>query len=407
MYSSLQGRYREHIISNNFTENILLKPVKMKDISQSEEGWAKRNGAKPSGPSSKFYSVPTKVPVPKREKSAQTKGQNTSSNHPMNLKQSNPVTEKKTKQHLLKADQSTSTVPDNVELDKQLCTLWKKKDTEVVVSVIPSQHRGNNFVIHHSELRSLRPHQWLTGEIIESILHHTANVLNLGSTVYVMNHYTTGVILFGNREEIQRQSLSKVNFDKYHAVVSFVNIGNVHWKFLYINAADSCVYLVDPARSSTEQQDSDLAAKRFRDYFKMRRTCHNKTDWVDLKLKGGVIQHPVQRDGSSCGVIVILMAKAVMNAYPDKPVMAFQTDTAEIAKKRETLAKEVLEASVFDMDNNCALCAMAKPPLPGPSITDWIQCDDCGRWFHAQCLQMDDAELAHVSKEYWKCSLCI
>lgn len=88
MYSSLQGRYREHIIS----ENILLKPVKMKDISQSEEGWAKRDGAKPRAESSKFYSTPTKVPVPKRGKSAQRKDENNSSDDII-TKGSDPATE--------------------------------------------------------------------------------------------------------------------------------------------------------------------------------------------------------------------------------------------------------------------------------------------------------------------------
>lgn len=88
MYSSLQGRYREHIIS----ENILLKPVKMKDISQSEEGWAKRDGAKPRAESSKFYSAPTKVPVPKRGKSAQRKDENNSSDDII-TKGSDPATE--------------------------------------------------------------------------------------------------------------------------------------------------------------------------------------------------------------------------------------------------------------------------------------------------------------------------
>lgn len=39
----------------------------------------------------------------------------------------------------------------------------------------------------------------------------------------------------------------------------------------------------------------------------MRRTAINKTDWVDVKLKGGVLKHPVQKDTNSCGVIVILV----------------------------------------------------------------------------------------------------
>ncbi|XP_042564109.1 cyclin-dependent kinase 7 [Clupea harengus] len=85
------------------------------------------------------------------------------------------------------------------------------------------------------------------------------------------------------------------------------------------------------------------------EYFKLRRTCHSKTDWVDIKFKGGVLQHPLQQDGDSCGVLVIMMANAVMEAFPKIPNIAF----------------------VFDIDNNCAMCSATKPPGPGPSFTDW------------------------------------
>ncbi|KAI9521110.1 hypothetical protein NQZ68_010813 [Dissostichus eleginoides] len=44
----------------------------------------------------------------------------------------------------------------------------EKKDTEVVVSVVPTQIRGNSFTIRHSDMRTLRPHQWLTGEYINA-----------------------------------------------------------------------------------------------------------------------------------------------------------------------------------------------------------------------------------------------
>ncbi|CAI5682267.1 unnamed protein product [Oreochromis niloticus] len=222
-----------------------------------------------------------------------------------------------------------------------------------------------------------------------------------------MNHYTSGVILYGERELIRRQSLSKVNFDNYRAILSFVNTGNVHWKFLYINADDSCLYLVDPSRNSLEQEESDRAAKRFRESFKMRRTCYNKTDWVNVRLRGGVLTHPFQRAGSSCGVMVIMMAKAVMEAFPNKPEMTFLRTKKEMAQARRTFAQTILEASVFDSDTNCAMCAAEKPPNPGPSITDWIQCDNCNCWFHSEWLDMTNEQLSSAQKTEWKCVLCV
>nr|XP_043882388.1 uncharacterized protein LOC122769683 isoform X2 [Solea senegalensis] len=272
--------------------------------------------------------------------------------------------------------------------------LWRKSDTEVVVSVVPSQIIGHNFVIHHSEFRTLKPHQWLVGEVIESLLHHTATKLNLGSTIYILSHYVAGVILFGKREDVRRHSLSKIDFDKYKAIVSFVNISDTHWKFLYINAAETSVYLVDPARSTTEQADSDDAANRLREYFKMRRTCHGKSDWVNVKWTGDVLQHPFQRDGSSCGVIVVKMAKAVMEAFPNRASMTFGTAPGRMAEERKKLAVKILQAS----DTSCAMCAAVKPPLPGPAFTNWIQCDTCCRWFHVECLAMDSATLEQAKE---------
>ncbi|KAJ4926173.1 hypothetical protein JOQ06_008356 [Pogonophryne albipinna] len=199
-----------------------------------------------------------------------------------------------------------------VDASSELTALWKKKDTEVVVSVVPTQIRGNSFTIRHSDMRTLRPHQWLTGEIIECLFHIHAHKCERGTRIYILNHYSAGVILFGKREEVRKHTLSKIHFDSYGAIVSFVHVDGVHWTFLHINAEESTVYLADPARSSAEQAESDNAANKFSDYFKMRRTCCSKTDWVAIKWKGGVMKHPVQQDGNSCGVVVCMMAKEVM-----------------------------------------------------------------------------------------------
>ncbi|KAG8011589.1 hypothetical protein GBF38_003836 [Nibea albiflora] len=118
----------------------------------------------------------------------------------------------------------------------KLQALWRTKDTEVVIAVIPSQLRGQSFTIRHSELKTLCPHQWLVGEVIESLMHHKVCEMNLEKNIYVMSHYIAGVILHGKREEVWRQTLRQVNFDTYSAVVSFVNTGNVHWKLLMAEA---------------------------------------------------------------------------------------------------------------------------------------------------------------------------
>ncbi|RXN38611.1 hypothetical protein ROHU_013910 [Labeo rohita] len=125
-------------------------------------------------------------------------------------------------------------------------------------------------------------------QIIECLLHHTVNHLHLDKNIYIMNHFVAGVILS------RRQSLSKVNFDEYKAIVSFINVENVHWKFLYINAAESSVYLVDPLDNSAEQAESDLAANKFREKERLEndlknfKLCKENFKFVRILLIGQV-----------------------------------------------------------------------------------------------------------------------
>ncbi|KAK7174371.1 hypothetical protein R3I93_001552 [Phoxinus phoxinus] len=47
----------------------------------------------------------------------------------------------------------------------QLTSLWKRRNAEVVVSVIPTQNTGQTIIIRHKELRTLQPHRWLYGDV--------------------------------------------------------------------------------------------------------------------------------------------------------------------------------------------------------------------------------------------------
>lgn len=138
----------------------------------------------------------------------------------------------------------------------------------------------------------------------------------------------------------------------------------------------------------------------------MRRTAVNKTDWVDVKLKAGVWKQPVQKDTNSCDVIVILMAKAFMESFPKIADMTFETTIKAKVQQREATALHILGASVLEAENNWAMCSTPKPPFPGPSITTWIQCDSCSRWFHTQCLQMNTELFQKAEAAEWERALC-
>ncbi|XP_024121040.1 uncharacterized protein LOC112142033 isoform X2 [Oryzias melastigma] len=268
-------------------------------------------------------------------------------------------------------------------MSTELACLWQKKSTEVVVASIPTQIRGSNMLIRHSEILSLRPHHWLTGEVIEGLFHQSSNEFKTTNSVYVLNHYTAGVILHGDRTELSRHRLSK-----------------------YIVPAISSVFLVDPAQNPSEAEQSEKAAKKVQDYFKMRKTF-GLHDWSTPKWKGATMPHPVQQDSDSCGVVVTLIARELMRCFPLLPQMTFGTSRNEMAAVRQKLAETLLSDSVFDCDSNCAMCSLSTPPGSSAPVTNWIQCDICGRWYHSQCLDMDQVSFQEAESGDWLCIMCI
>uniref|UniRef100_A0AAV2IYT7 Ubiquitin-like protease family profile domain-containing protein n=1 Tax=Knipowitschia caucasica TaxID=637954 RepID=A0AAV2IYT7_KNICA len=256
--------------------------------------------------------------------------------------------------------------------DSQLTWLWKNRSSEAIVSQIASQVQGNNFLIRHSDLQTLKPHKWLVGEVIEPLLQIWARQFNLEQKIFILCHYTATVMLYGDRQAVRRHALRKVDLGQYEGIISFVNENQNHWKLLFINPSQSTVYLLDPAPVSTELAASCLAARQVRDFFNMRRNVYGKRDWESVTWKGGQINHPTQKDGHSCGVIVAKMAKALLETFPAIPTIEFPTGQSEMAEERRRLASTLLEASVFDEENSCGMCAGNKPPtlplFPGGKI---------------------------------------
>ncbi|KAM7390918.1 hypothetical protein PAMA_008899 [Pampus argenteus] len=55
-----------------------------------------------------------------------------------------------------------------------------------------------------------------------------------------------------------------VNFDHYDGIVGCVNVQRSHWKFVYLHAPSSQIFVVDPANADSDLEDSSEAAKCFR-----------------------------------------------------------------------------------------------------------------------------------------------
>ncbi|XP_057184276.1 uncharacterized protein LOC130550782 [Triplophysa rosa] len=77
-----------------------------------------------------------------------------------------------------------------------------------------------------------------------------------------------------------------------------------------------------------------------------------------------------------------------------------------MAHERKMMALQILEASVFDEANNCAMCSLAKPAGSVRPVINWIQCDMCKRWYHECCLGMSKAKLTQARANMWNCVVC-
>lgn len=53
---------------------------------------------------------------------------------------------------------------------------------------------------------------WLSLQVIEGLFHVAAHKFGVLDSIYLLNHYTTGVILFGDRAQLAHHSLPKVMF---------------------------------------------------------------------------------------------------------------------------------------------------------------------------------------------------
>ncbi|XP_034072026.1 uncharacterized protein LOC117546053 [Gymnodraco acuticeps] len=338
MYGSLQGRYREHIMAHHLSEQLLLKTLLPKDISQSKEGWAKRDGAKPRTSSSKYYTTPDILPVPKRAKLTLNTGEDIQSSTDVE-NSSNPT--------------SKGSKPAT-EVD----ALWTCKPTEVVVAVVRHAEEKHNFTLRHREFQSLRPDELIIGEVMECYIRGILNLKDNAGRLYLLDHYTMGVILHGTREQIARQELKKVTFDLYDGAIGFVNIRNVHWKFVYLHALSNHIYVVDPLQGSNEVEDSRKVAYKFGEYFKMRRNRLGKEDWVSIKWQPGKITHTFQKDATSCGAFVMQMAEMTVKEFPKIP-KTFHIKSSQ--HLRRDMAEDILRGSV-SKDDFCSFCGIEDLP---------------------------------------------
>ncbi|KAK7877304.1 hypothetical protein WMY93_031996, partial [Mugilogobius chulae] len=253
---------------------------------------------------------------------------------------------------------------------KALTNLWQRKPTEVLCATIPSHNTEECLIIRHSEICTLKPHDWLTGEVMEGILHLNANKYDPERRIFLLHHFMADVILNKKKDHVKRQTLRSVNFQQYDLILGVVNTRS-HWKLLMFFPATASVFLCDPYKNANELQESCTAAQKIAQFFHLRNIMTRLGTWSSIKWRGATMSHPFQKDGDNCGVVVLKIAMKVMKNFPNLPVLVFNTERKHMAFAREKMALQLLQGSVFDKKNFCAMCSFVKPPKEGPLDIHW------------------------------------
>lgn len=98
---------------------------------------------------------------------------------------------------------------------------------------------------------------------MESYIRSVLNEHDKSGKIFQLNHHTTFVIFYGRREQVVRQGLKdvsvkiylntksnylnidinmhicyvvQVNFEAFDGVITFLNISDIHWKFVVSDA---------------------------------------------------------------------------------------------------------------------------------------------------------------------------
>ncbi|KAK7929015.1 hypothetical protein WMY93_005410 [Mugilogobius chulae] len=179
--------------------------------------------------------------------------------------------------------------------------------------------------LRHRDFRTLRPHQWFVGEAMKCSLHAYAIKHKILTQICLMFHYTAGNFINGNKNNMsnQLQLLPTSDHQSCDGVMSLVNINNNHWNLL-----------VNPMASTDELEASINADRRIGEFLSLRQRKHSMTCWKSISFTGAVMKHPYQQDGYSCGVLVLMMAEAIMEAFPQLPEMDFFTSKEAMADER-------------------------------------------------------------------------
>ena len=243
---------------------------------------------------------------------------------------------------------------------------------------------SNKFVTVEDLLMMLPPEQ-LTDTAIDICLHTLvtkySNADVIGASVFPLF-----LSIARNSNNItQLQAIVEFNLTMKFIMIPWCE--SSHWRLIVIFPIERLFSIMNPLGESTAE------IRRIKNCL----ITGFLSKITDCSWKYKEIPHETQTDSHSCGVHVIRFAYDLCN---DPSFNSFTVDYTRFA-----LIKNLMNVGIVS-EIYCCLCRHKSSASSG-DVDDWIQCDNCDRWYHMSCLHYNPIKISSASFSHFKCNICL
>ncbi|XP_014834308.1 PREDICTED: uncharacterized protein LOC106911992 isoform X3 [Poecilia mexicana] len=243
-------------------------------------------------------------------------------------------------------------------IQQQVVQLWSLKDSGQVEALV------GPYKLYDTSFRTLCGHGWLSDEVIDAYLYVTLQKTKI--PVYRMDAViASSVFHLGQYRAVQKMVLPEASI-----WMCPVNVGG-HWLLVIVVMNHQELVVIDPMGNET-MYDRKLL-RNWRNFLKAKGA--GRRSWSVRHMP-----HMLQKDSSSCGVLVLKFAETYVQMGG---LQSVQTGPKDISQARLHIATTLYQHR-DKVEEYCVECNMLHCNA-SENIIDMIQCDCCSRWTHKEC----------------------
>ncbi|XP_076833337.1 uncharacterized protein LOC143478249 isoform X1 [Brachyhypopomus gauderio] len=253
---------------------------------------------------------------------------------------------------------------------------WSGKNCYVLLSKV------GPYKIFYSDIERFCPGKELESEVINAYLTILVKEHNkcCEEEAFLVDSFAMTAIWNSKFQRI------KWDPSRYKIILGVVN-DHHHWFLVVIYPNERKTILLD------SMGESKL---KLRHCLERTRAFMRKKGMPVSRWRCETLPHPLQQDGTSCGVFALKFAEQVLAAKP----MMFAAECSSVDVLRWEMATTLLRES-DDISSLCHFCGEMEAHDDLTAETLWIACDRCGRWFHTTCVKNPPLDNDYV------CTACI